>query len=242
MDSSTYDKLLKLHLKTMAFSYANQDSVPGIRDMTFDERFSLMVDAESDTRDNHKLQRRIKEAKFAESGAAVESIKYYTDRQLNREQFTELATNQYICKPRNILVVGATGSGKTYIVCALGNRACQANYKVRYIRMPDLFTELELAKAENTYDKVLKKFHNRDLLIIDEWLLYQTNEAQRQLILEVIEGRYRYRSTIISSQYEPEGWHEKLGGGAIADAIMDRITPKSNVILIHGETSMRTRE
>ncbi len=242
MDSHTYEKLKELHLKTMAAEYLVQDDIPGITELTFDQRLGLLVDAESDARDNNRLKKRIKEAKFAEPGAAMESIQYYPDRHLNRDIMTKLATNQYIYKPQNILIIGATGSGKSYISCALGNRACQDNYKVRYIRLPDLFTELEIAKLENTYDRILKRFHTRDLLIIDEWLLYPVSEAQRQSILEVIEGRYRYRATIICSQYRVEGWHEKLGGGAIADAIMDRLTPRSEMIQIGGELSMRIRE
>ena len=242
MDSNTYEKLKALHLKTMASEYIHQEDIPGITELTFDQRLTLIVDAEADARDNTRLRNRIQEAKFAEPGATMEAIQYYPDRHLNKETMALLATNKYIHKPTNILVIGATGSGKSFLACALGNRACQDNYKVRYIRMPDLFTELELSKIENTYDKLLKRFHTRDLLIIDEWLLYPINENQRHLILEVIEGRYRYRSTIICSQYKTDGWHEKLGGGPIADAIMDRLLPKSETIQIGGEVSMRIRE
>ena len=158
MDQSTLDKLRKLHLKSMAASYETQDSVPGIMDMTFDERLSFLVDAELDSRDNRRLNRRIKEAHFPDSNAVIEGIKYYPDRHLNRTQITSLATNQYIHKPRNVLVTGATGAGKTYIISALGNRACQENYKVLYIRMPDLFNEIECAKVEGEYDRLLKRY------------------------------------------------------------------------------------
>lgn len=135
----------------------------------------------------------------------------------------------------NVFIIGATGSGKSYLSCALGNRACQDNYKVRYIRMPDLFAELELAKLQNSYNRQLKNFHTRDLLIINEWLLYPITNQQQQLILEVIEGRYRHRATIICPQYAVGGWHEKLGGGAIAESIMDRLTSRAETIQIGGE-------
>lgn len=242
MDNHIYDKLRGFRLKTMANEYMRQDDVPGITELTFDQRLGLLVDAEADARDSARLKKRIKEAKFAEPGAAIESIRYYPDRKLNRELFTQLATNRYIYQPKNVLIVGATGCGKSYLACALGNRACQENYKVRYIRLPDLFTELEIGKLEHTYDKLLKRLHTRDLLIIDEWLLYPLTETQRQSILEVIEGRYRHRATIICSQYDPDGWHEILGGGPIADAIMDRLKPKSETIHVGGKLSMRVRE
>ena len=241
MDQSTLDKLRKLHLKTMAAAYEAQDSVPGIMDMTFDERLSFLVDAEMDSRDNRRLSRRIKEAHFPDSNAVIEGIKYYQDRNLNRNQITALATNQYIHKPKNILVTGATGAGKTYILAALGNRACQQNYKVLYIRMPELFNETERAKMEGEYEKLLKKYHSRDLLIIDDWLLYPVKEGQCEQILEVLEGRYRHSATIVGSQYTEDGWRERLGSGAVAEAIMDRLTACAERIMILGDKSMRTR-
>lgn len=241
MDQSTLDKLRKLHLKTMAAAYEKQESVAGIWDLTFDDRLGLLVDAEMDARDNGRLKRRIKEAHFAETSAAVESIKYYADRQLNRSQITVLATNQYIHKPQNVLILGATGAGKTYIACALGNRACQENYKTRYIRMPELFNEIARAKIEGDYDRLLKRYHTRDLLIIDDWLLYPIREEQQEELLETLEGRYRHSATIICSQYTVEGWRERLGNGAVAEAIMDRLTSKSVTIRIQGDKSMRTR-
>ena len=241
MDQATLDKLRKLHLKSMAASYETQDSVPGIMDMTFDERLSFLVDAELDSRDNRRLNRRIKEAHFPDSNAVIEGIKYYPDRHLNRTQITSLATNQYIHKPRNVLVTGATGAGKTYIISALGNRACQENYKVLYIRMPELFNEIERARLEGEYDRLLKRYHSRDLLIIDDWLLYPVKEEQCEQILEVLEGRYRQSATIVGSQYTEDGWRERLGAGAVAEAIMDRITASAERIMILGDKSMRTR-
>lgn len=119
-----------------------------------------------------------------------------------------LASNQYINEPKNIIFTGATGSGKSYLACALGHNACQLGYKVRYIRLPDLLTELELARAEGTYKKTLKRYQNCELLILDEWLLVPANEIAQQDILEVVERRYRYHATIFCSQFEIDGWHE----------------------------------
>ena len=123
----------------------------------------------------------------------------------------------------------------------MGNRACQENYKVLYIRMPELFNEIERAKLEGEYDRLLKRYHSRDLLIIDDWLLYPVKEEQCEQILEVLEGRYRHSATIIGSQYAEDGWRERLGAGAVAEAIMDRITASAERIMILGDKSMRTR-
>lgn len=241
MIQATYDKMLKIHLKAMAHQYQAQENIPGIHDMTFDERLSLLIDAEADSRENATIARRKKEAKLPETSAALESIQYLPDRHLNRNLITSLASDQYIHKPTNIFLVGASGSGKTYIASALGNRACEENYKVKYIRMPDMFNDFEIAKLENTKTKLLKHYHTRDLLIIDDWLLYSITEEQRQIIMEIIEGRYRTRATIICSQYDTTGWLERLGIGPVSEAILDRLTPKSQTIKIDGNESMRLR-
>ena len=127
------------------------------------------------------------------------SLKYCQNSNLNHNQITALATKQYIHKPKYILVTGATGAGKTYILATLGNRACQQNYKVLYIRMSELINEIERAKMEGEYEKLLKKYHTRDILIIDAWLLYPVKEGQCEQTLDVVEGRYRHSATISGS-------------------------------------------
>lgn len=150
----------------------------------------------------------------------------------NKNQIERLATNEYIKKHENIIIVGATGSGKSYIACALGVEACNATLKVMYVRLPDLLAELDLAKVQGNYRKRIKQYIKCDLLILDEWLLIGTNNAEQQDILETLEKRYRIHSTVFCSQFDVAGWHSKLfgGGGALADAIMDRIILKSQTI------------
>lgn len=183
----------------------------------------------------------IANAKFVESKASVTQIKYYADRQLNKNQIVNLATNEYIKKQENIVIVGATGSGKSYIACALGVEACNAELKVKYVRLPDLLSELELSRIQGTYRNKIRQYERCDLLILDEWLLVTTNNIEQQDILEVLEKRYRVHSTILCSQFDVAGWHSKLGGGALADAILDRIVSKSQTIKIKGDKSMRSR-
>lgn len=241
MNNSNYDKLIKLGLSTMAKEYIKIDNIPGVSDWTFDERLALLLDSEDDERTNRRIIKRIKEARLADPSANIEDIIFYEDRNLDKELIHKLATNSYIKAPTNIFVCGATGSGKTWLVCALANRACQENYKVKYIRMPDLTSELLLARKINNNDRAVSKYTKADLLIIDEWLLYSINEQEREIILEIIERRYRTRSTIICSQYAVGGWSEKLGGGIVSESIMDRLTSKSIEIIIGGDVSMRSR-
>ena len=159
----------------------------------------------------------------------------------NRIRLKKIATNEYIDRHENLIIVGATGSGKSYIACALDVEACNATLKVMYVRLPDLLAELDLAKVQGNYRKRIYQYINCDLLILDEWLLIGTNNAVQQDILEILEKRYRIHSTVFCSQFDVAGWHSKLGGGGLADAIMDRIVSKSQTIKIFGDKSMRSR-
>ena len=149
--------------------------------------------------------------------------------------------NEYIKRYENNIIVGTTRSGKSYIACALGVEACNATLKVIYVRLPDLLAELGLAKVQGNYRKRINQYIKCDLLILDEWLLIGTNNAEKQDILEILEKRYHIHSTVFRSQFDVAGWHSKLGGGALADAIMDRIVLKSLTIKIFGDKSMRSR-
>lgn len=241
MNRETYDKILKLRLPGMARAYKSQDDFPDINELTFDQRLELLIDAECDSQHNHKIERLIKNAELNDSKASVTQIHYYSDRHLNKDQIMSLATNDYIKNQENILIIGATGSGKSYLASAFGIQACNAGLKVKYVRLPDLLSELEVARLQGNYRRVIKKYTNVDLLIMDEWLLVNTSNIEQQDILEILEKRYRIHSTIFCSQFEVGGWHQKLGNGALADAILDRILPKSHQIKIDGDKSMRSR-
>lgn len=168
MNRDTYDKMILLKLKGMSKAYKEQDEIEDIHELTFEQRLALLIDAETDYKHNHKIERLIENANFVESKASVTQIKYYADRQLNKDQIERLATNEYINRHENLIIVGATGSGKSYIACALGVEACNATLKVMYVRLPDLLAELDLAKVQGNYRKRINQYIKCDLLILDE--------------------------------------------------------------------------
>lgn len=243
MNQETLRKLTEMKMGGMAELYQQQEINKEYNKMDFDDRFNLLVDHEYDRRKTNKLERLIKQATFNDPTAAVEDIEYHPDRKLDKELLLELATGNYIQHHYNIILMGASGNGKTWISNALGIQACRQFYKVKYIRLPELLDELAVAKyeADGSFRKLIQKYRKVDLLILDEWLLTDLSEENILHIFEIIEARLKKASTIFCSQFSPEGWHSKLGQAQIADAILDRIVHDSYKILMDGEFSMRER-
>lgn len=238
MSEQTIEKLKKMRLSKFAEEYQNQKGNPDYQKMSFDNRLTLLVDLEYDSRINHTIERNIKNAQFYDSTACLEKINYKPERKIDKALIEELATNHYIEDGLNVVISGASGCGKTWISNALGVHACRSKKRVKYIRLPDLLMDLETARIQGTYRKMIKQLGKLDLLIIDEFLLTSINEIEINTILEIMELRCNKKSTILCSQWTPEGWHQKLGGGPIADAILDRIINSSYKILLEG-ASMR---
>ena len=157
------------------------------------------------------------------------------------EQILRLASCTYLQEAHNVIILGATGAGKTYLACALGMAASRSFYSVRYIRLPDLLVEISVARANGTYRDYMKKRRKEKLLILDEWLLYHLKEAEARDVLELVEARNKVASTIFCSQYDTSEWHENLYDPTLADAICDRIIYNAYTIQIEGE-SMRKRK
>lgn len=206
--------------------------------LTFDERMQRMVDYLYQEKYNSKIQRLIKLSRFRLPNAEVNDI-FYIERGIDRQTIQELATCQFLGGYSNIIFQGFTGSGKTYLACALGKQACKHQIRTRYIRLPDLLMENdEAALVSHGTQKLLKKYSSYGLLILDEWLLDDISDEEKHFLFELIERRHDGSSTIFCTQYRKEDWHARLGGGVHADAIMDRIV--HNAVWIEtGKMNMR---
>lgn len=224
-NQSTINKLIEMRLTALADAFRNQLSDPRMKEVPFEDRLGMLVDIEYTSRKNNRLRRLIRQAELDQPDASIMDINYTSGRKLNKSLLQRLATCEYITEHRNIFITGATGSGKTYLACAFGMEACKQYYSVKYVRLPDLLFDLEMARAEGSYKKVMAKYNNPVLLILDEWLLLKLSESESKDIFELLHKRRKKSSTIFCSQFRQEGWYDQLGGDSstIADAILDRI-------------------
>jgi DNA replication protein DnaC len=241
LSNNTITKLHEMKLSVMAKTFSSQLADSSFNDLPFEERFGLTVDAEWAARKTNRLTRLIKNAGYDFPGACIEDIEYLPDRQLDKALITRLSTCNYIEQRHNIIVMGATGNGKTYVSNALGMAANRSFYTVKYTRLPELLGELAVARAEGRFAKAVKPYKHVRLLIIDEWLLFPVSDSDARDILEIINARHKRASTIFCSQFAPEGWYDKVIDPAVADAICDRIVHDSYKIIIHGD-GMRKRK
>jgi len=217
VNEATIQHLHEMRLSGMADNYRAQNADPVLKDLAFDERFGMMVDTEWSKRKNNRLSRLISRASFPIK-ACVEDVEYHADRKLDRDQIARLSTCKYVEERHNVIILGPSGAGKTYLSCALGLAACRRFHSVKYIRLPELLNELAVARGEGAYRKVVADFAKTSLLILDEWLLLPLKEEETRDILEIVELRHKKGSTIFASQFRTEGWHGKLGEGPLADA------------------------
>ena len=242
LTENTANKLREMHLSVMASTFKEQLVEPQFQSMSFEDRFGLIVDMEWCARKSNHLKRLVKQAGFSEPGACVEDIEYHPDRNLDKSMIARLSACNYIAEHHNAMLLGSTGSGKTYLACALGMAAVRNYLTVKYIRLPELLVDLSIARGSGTFRKVMAQYKKSALLIIDEWLLSPLKDTESRDLLEIVEARYKKASTIFCSQFDVPGWRDKLGDPILADAICDRIVHDSYTIVIDCKDSMRKRK
>lgn len=233
----TTEKLQTLKLTGMAKALEEQRQMPNIEELCFEERLGLLIDREATERENRRLATRLKKAKLRHS-SCFEDLDFRTPRGLDKALVLSLVACAWIAKGANLLITGPTGVGKSYLACALAHKACLEGYSVLYLRLPRLFEELRLAKADGSYGKLMASYAKADLLVLDDWGLTPMNDLHRRDLLELMEDRYGQRSTIVTSQLPVTAWHESIGDPTLADAILDRLVHNAHKINLKGE-SMR---
>lgn len=236
----TVEKLNALKLRTMAKAFEEQLRDPGFSKLSFEERLGLMVDREWIERENRRVARRLSQAHFRFQ-ARLQEIEYRGRAGLQKSMISELGTGEWIRRHLNLLITGPTGVGKTFLSCALGTRACQLGFRVLFHRTPRLFGELELARCDGSYLRLLARLKRVDLLIIDDWGISTLSEAERRDFLEIVEDRYELGSTVICSQVPVSKWHTVIADPTIADSILDRVIHSAYRIELKGD-SFRKRK
>lgn len=233
--SPTLEKLRQMKLTGMARALEEQERSSSYHALAFEERLGHLVDIEQAQRENKKITNRLARAKLKQQ-ACVEDINYSHSRGLDKTLIRKLATCAWIKEHHNLVITGPTGVGKSYIACALAHKACLEGYTSLYLRAPRLFTELETAKADGRYPRVLQSIAKVDVLIIDDWGLSKLNAREERELLEIMEDRYDLKSTIFASQVPVKDWYDLIPNKTIADAVLDRIVHNSYRIELDGPT------
>ena len=231
------EKLIKLNLSFMANAYKAQTSNPGLSELSFDERLAILLDSEIDNRKTKRIKNLIKKSNM-KIHSSLQGIDYSPSRGLNRGQITSLGECGWITRGHNIIINGATGTGKTYLACALGRRACELDFHVLYYRLPRLLSDLEISKNNPSYNKLMNQLKKSNVLIIDDFALARLSISESRDLLEVIDDRNSNTSCIFVSQIPSSSWYEIFDDPTFADVIMNRIIHNLYKVELKG-TSMR---
>jgi len=240
LNEQTLEKLYAMKLNGMAEAFKEQLQQPNISELSFEERFGLLVDCEWTWREGRRMKRLLGNAKLKINGC-VEDIDFKTPRGIDKSVIVRLANCEWIKSAQNIIITGPTGVGKTYLTCALANRACRMGFSVFYIRIPKLFQELTIARADGSYPKIMKKLTKTKVLVLDDLGLAPMTAPERRDLLEVIEDRHALSSTIVATQLPIESWHDNIRDPTIADAILDRLIHNAHKINLKGESMRKLR-
>ena len=240
LNEQTFDKLYLMKLLGMAEGFKEQLQQPSSHGLSFDERFGMLVDRQWIWKENKRLKQLLKEAKL-KLQASVEDIDYKTPRGIEKSVMMNLISCNWIRNHQNLLISGPTGAGKTFLACALAQKACREGFRTLYLRSPQFFYQIALARADGSYGSLMKRLSKAHLLVLDDLALTPLNDTERRDLLEVTEERHGSSSTLITSQLPIENWHDHIGDPTIADAILDRLIHNAHRIQLKGG-SMRKKQ
>ena len=240
MNEDTLQKMRQLKFYGMYHAFKTSLENGRTSKYTADELITFLIDSEWDDRNNRRIDRHVRNAKFRYK-ANIEQLTFETERNLDKNQFMRFAECEFINKAENILITGSTGIGKSYIASAIGNQACMLGYSVFYASSDKLFSRLKMAKADGSYIKEIARIEKQNLLILDDFGMQPFDNASRSALMEIIEDRHGKRSTIITSQLPVQSWYDAIGEKTVADAVLDRIVHDAHRIELVGE-SLRKRK
>ena len=231
----THDRLITLGLVGMAKAFEEQRQQPNVASLTFEERLGLLVDREAIERENKRLVTRLKFANLRQN-ATIEDLNTKAARGLDKALFAKLATGEWIARRQDLLITGKTGTGKSWLACALGHKACRDDRPVLYHRVPRLLDALALARGDGRHARLLKSLARAELLILDDWGLAPMTSEQGRDLLEIVDDRHGRASTIVTSQLPVGDWHDVIADPTVADAVLDRLVHTSHRLSLNGES------
>jgi DNA replication protein DnaC len=242
LNEPTIEKLKTLRLDGLLAAWTEQQKQPETSALGFDERLGMLIDSEWLYRENKRISRSLKEAKLRITDACIEGIDYSAKRELDKAIIRQLHTCRWVQEHQTVLITGATGTGKSYLACALANQACRKGFRAAYRRAPRLFDELKIARADGTYRTVLGRIARLDVLVVDDFGVAPISDQERNDLLEVLEDRYGQRSTIVTSQLPTSSWHDYLIDPTLADAICDRLVNNAHRIALKGPSRRKAEK
>ncbi len=241
VNEETYKKLIDMKLHGLARTFREHLDGPARKDaLTFEERFGMMVDREWTERETRRLGLRLAKSKLREP-ACIEDIDYKHPRGLDRSVMQRLAACGWVRDRENVLITGTSGLGKTWLACALLQKACRDGHTALYTRAPRLLEEIYVARGAGTYGKIIDRLARPDVLVLDDFGLSPLSDSERRDLLEVVEARHGRRATVVASQLEVKHWHDLIGEPTVADAILDRLVACAHRIELSGKDTMRTK-